>query len=255
MLDVRDKRVFVAGASGVIGQALCRLLVEDGWSVTGTTRSAHKLELLGAIGVEPLLLDALDAGAVLEQVLMAQPEVLVHQLTDLPDGLDPAQMTAALPRNARLRQEGTRNLVAAAAAAGVKRMVAQSIAFAYAPGPTPYREEAPLNLDHSGPTAPAVASLEQQVLAGPFEGVVLRYGKFYGPGTGFDDPASGGPVHVEAAADATRKAMTRGAAGIYNIAEEDGAVSSAKAVQVLGWDPLFRLSPPIQPFETTEGCK
>ena len=97
-------------------------------------------------------------------------------------------MAEALVRNARLREVGTRNLVAAAVAAGAKRMVAQSLAFVYAPGPMPYREDAPLCLDDPvfGETARAVASLEQQVLAAPLTGIVLRYGKLYGPGTGFD---------------------------------------------------------------------
>ena len=173
----------------------------------------------------------------------AQPEIVVHQLTDLPPALEPAKMAEARVRNARIREIGTRNLVAAAAETGVKRMVAQSIAFAYAPGPVPYHEDAPLNLDHPdlGSTARAVASLEHQVLDGPFEGVILRYGKLYGPGTGFDGPPSGGPLHVDAAADAARRAITHGEVGIYNVAEEDGAVSSAKAAVSLGWSPGFRV--------------
>jgi nucleoside-diphosphate-sugar epimerase len=152
-------------------------------------------------------------------------------------------MAEALVRNARLREIGTRNLVAAAVAAGAKRMVAQSLAFVYAPGPTPYREDAPLCLDDPlyGETARAVASLEQQVLAAPLAGIVLRYGKLYGPGTGFDLPASGGPVHVDDAADAARRALTRGETGVFNIAEDDGAVSIRKAADALGWVPGFRL--------------
>lgn len=239
-----NRRIFVAGASGVIGRKLCPMLVNDGWSVVGATRFAEKGTMLRDLGVEPVIADVFDYASLLEIVRRTQPEIVIHQLTDLPPALDPTKMAEARIRNARIRELGTRNLVAAAVGAGVKRMVAQSIAFAYAPGPTPYREDAPLNVDHpdSGATARAVASLEQQVLNAPSEGVVLRYGKLYGPGTGFDRPPSGGPLHVDAAADAARRAVTRGTAGIYNIAEEeDGTVSSAKAATILGWEPGFRV--------------
>ena len=237
------KRIFVAGASGAIGRRLCRLLVNEGWSVIGTTRSLEKVPMLRDLGVEPEIVDVFNEALLLEIVRKAEPEVVVHQLTDLPPALDPAKMAEALVRTDRLREIGTRNLVAAAVAAGVKRMVAQSLAFVYAPGPMPYREDAPLNLDDPvfGATARAVASLEQQVLAAPLTGIVLRYGKLYGPGTGFDLPASDGPLHVDDAADAARRALTRGETGVYNIAEDDGAVSINKAADALGWVPGFRL--------------
>ena len=237
------KKIFVAGASGAIGRRLCRLLVDEGWSVTGTTRTLEKAPMLRDLGVEPAIVDVFNEALLLEVVRHAQPEVVVHQLTDLPPALDPARMADALVRNARLRDVGTRNLIAAAVAAGAKRVVAQSLAFVYAPGPMPYREDAPLCLDDPayGETARAVASLEQQVLAAPLTGIVLRYGKLYGPGTGFDLPASGGPVHVDDAADAARRALTRGETGVYNIAEDDGAVSIKKAADALGWVPGFRL--------------
>lgn len=156
-------------------------------------------------------------------------------------------MAEALVRNARLREIGTRNLIAASVAAGAKRMVAQSLAFVYAPGPMPYREDAPLILDDPdfGESARAVASLERQVAAAALTGIVLRYGKFYGPGTGFDLPPSGSPLHVDDAADAAPRALTRGQAGVYNIAEDDGTVSIQKAVDALGWVPGFRLPKPI----------
>lgn len=238
-----DKTIFVAGASGVIGRRLCRLLVDDGWAVIGTTRSPDKAPDLRAIGVEPVVLDVFDAASLTDSVRAARPRVVIHQLTDLPDALDPAQMAAARIRNARIRELGTRNLVAAAVAAGARRMIAQSIAFAYAPGPMPYREDSPLNLDDpvSGLTARAVASLEAQVLSAPFEGIVLRYGKLYGAGTGFDAPPAGGPLHVDAAADAARRAVSHGTPGIYNVTEEDGTVSSEKAARLLGWQPDFRI--------------
>lgn len=238
-----DKRVFLAGATGAIGRRLCRVLVNDGWFVVGTTRSPEKAPLLRQLGVEPVIVDVFDADLLLELVRKSQAAVVVHQLTDLPPALDPARMVDALVRNARLREIGTSNLIAAAAASGVRRMVAQSISFAYAPGPMPFAEDAPLNVDDPGfgATVRAVASLEQQTLAAPFTGVVLRYGKLYGPGTGFDSAPVGGPLHVDEAADAARLALTRGAAGIYNVAEEDGAVSNRKAADGLGWAPGFRL--------------
>lgn len=199
--------------------------------------------MLRGLGVEPVVVDVFNESLLFEMVRKAEPEIVVHQLTDLPPALDPTRMAEALVRNARLREIGTRNLVAAAAAAGATRMVAQSLAFVYAPGPMPYREEAPLFLDDAafGETARAVASLEQQVLNAPFTGIVLRYGKLYGPGTGFELAPSEGPLHVDDAADAARRALTRGAAGIYNIAEDDGTVSITKAADALGWIPGFRL--------------
>ncbi len=233
---VMMKRIFVAGASGAIGRRLCRLLIANGWQVTGTTRSAEKVSDLRALGVEPVIVDVFDAALLHRIVADAQPEIVIHQLTDLPPALDPAKMAEASIRNTRLRDLGTRNLLAAAVAANVKRMVAQSISFAYAPGPLPYHEDAPLNVEARG-----VASLEQQVLTAPLIGIVLRYGKFYGPGGGIDNPPSGGPVHVDAAADAARRALTCRTPGIYNVAEDDGTVSIAKATEELGWQPDFRI--------------
>jgi len=235
------ERVFLAGAAGVIGRRLCPMLLADGWEVVGTTRSVDKVPLLRAMGVIPVIVDVFDALALRAAVVDARPGIIVHQLTDLPPGLDPAQMAAARPRNARLREVGTRHLLLAAAAAGVRRLVAQSVAFAYASGPLPYREDAPLaTAGEADFTVRGVVSLEQQMLHAPLEGIVLRFGKFYGPGTGFDTPASAVPVHVDAAADATRRALTRGAPGIYNVAERDGTVDSGKAVEALGWRADFR---------------
>ncbi|HEX7382080.1 MAG TPA: NAD(P)-dependent oxidoreductase [Nevskiaceae bacterium] len=236
------ERAFVAGASGVIGRALCRLMVADGWQVFGTTRSAEKVQVLRELGVEPVVVDVYDAAKLRLAVCDARPSAVVHQLTALPDGLDPKQMAAALERNARIRIEGTRNLVAATVAARAPRLIAQSLAFVYAPGPRPYHEEAPLAVDDAayGETARAVASLEAQVLEAPLKGIVLRYGKLYGPGTGFDAAPAGGPVHVEDAALAAYKALRCGAAGVYNIAENDGTVAIDKAAKLLGWTPTWR---------------
>jgi len=234
--------IFLAGASGAIGRRLSPMLVADGWQVIGSTRSSERAAMLRDLGVEPVAVDVFDAASLQDALSDVRPAVVIHQLTDLPPALDPGQMPSAVIRNGRIRDEGTRNLVAAAEAAGAGRLVAQSIAFAYAPGPLPYREEAPLKLDdpQSGPTARAVASLEAQVLGASMPGVVLRYGRLYGPGTGFDGPsAAGTPLHVDAAAHAARLAASGGEAGIYNVAEDDGTVSSDKAAS-LGWAADFR---------------
>jgi nucleoside-diphosphate-sugar epimerase len=241
-----EHRVLVAGAGGVVGRRLCRLLLDDGWHVIGTTRSSDRAAELRALGVEPVIVDVYNADALSRVVVAAEVNVVVHQLTDLPPGLDPSRMAEARKRNARLREVGTRNLVAAAVAGGAKRLIAQSVAFAYAPGTIPYREDSPLNVaaekDVDAMSARAVASLEQQVLGAQLVGIVLRYGRLYGPGTGFDGPAPGGPLHVDAAADAARRAMTRGTHGVYNIAQNDGTVSSAKAQTELGWRDDFRIA-------------
>src|ERR1700744_3259981 len=136
--------VFVAGATGVIGRRLVPLLVADGWRVVGTTRSPEKAGLVSDLGAVPAIVDVFDAEALATAVVATAPAIVIHQLTDLPAGLDPAKMVKATARNARIRDEGTRNLVAAAAQAGVSRLIAQSVAFAYAEGPLPYGEDAPL---------------------------------------------------------------------------------------------------------------
>lgn len=238
-------RVFVAGAGGAVGRRMCRLLVDDGYTVIGTTRKPERMGALESLGVTPVVVDVFDSALLHSVVVAAKPDVVVHQLTDLPPGLDPRLMPEARARNARLREIGTRNLVSAAIAAQAKHFVAQSIAFAYAPGAMPYDETAPLNVasadESAALTARAVASLEQQVLDGPFVATVLRYGRLYGPGTGFEAPQGSGPVHVDAAADAARRAIRRERQGVFNVAEEDGTVSSANARAALDWDPAFRI--------------
>ena len=240
-----NNRVFIAGASGAIGRPLCRLLVDDGWAVVGTTRSPDRAAALQEIGVIPVVVDVFDGPTLRRIVAESGADVIIHQLTDLPPALDPTKMAEARVRNARVREVGTRNLLVAAVASGVKRMVAQSIAFAYAPGPMPYDEAWPLNVaatdDASAVTARAAASLEQQVLGAPLVGIVLRYGRLYGPGTGFDNRPRGGPLHVDAAADAARRAITRGMPGVYNVAENDGTLSTLKAERELEWRSSFRI--------------
>lgn len=240
-----SKRLFLAGASGAIGRCLAPLLVADGWRVFGTTRSASKVAMLRDLGVEPVVVDVFDEAMLRGVVADCQPEIVMHQLTDLPYALDASEMAEALVRNARLRDEGTRNLVAAAVHAGAKRLIAQSIAFIYADGKLPHKEEDPLLAETDpvyGGTVTGVMSLERQVLSAPLDGIVLRYGMLYGPGTGFDIPGSPGSVHVAAAAKAAELAIRRATPGIYNITESDGAVSSTKAMTTLGWSADWRMA-------------
>jgi nucleoside-diphosphate-sugar epimerase len=235
--------VFVAGATGAIGRRLVPLLRDAGHNVTGITRSPDKAAALQTLGVRAEVVDVYDARALLRAMAAAYPDVVIHQLTDLPQTLDLAARPAEFEANARVRIEGTTNLMAAAIVTGARRMVAQSIAFAYRPKADPHVESDPL--DESGPrlnTVRAVMSLEEKVLNTPgIDGVVLRYGRFYGPGTWYPAPASAGFIHVDAAAHAALLAATRGAPGVYNIAEDDGAVSIEKARRELEFDPGFRI--------------
>jgi nucleoside-diphosphate-sugar epimerase len=236
--------VFVAGASGVIGRPLLRLLRAAGHAVTGSTRSPGKAFEIEALGARAAVVDAFDAAALERAVATTRPDVVVHQLTDLPDVLDPARRAAALERNARLRIEGTRNLVAAARAAGARRMVAQSIAFVYAAGPGPRREGDPLDQSEAQRrTIEGVLALEHAVLNAPgIDGLVLRYGRLYGPGTWFAQAGGPGALTTDAAAHAALLAISRGSPGVYNIAEDDGAYSIDKARRELGFDPAFRVT-------------
>lgn len=246
MAGAGESRVFVAGATGVIGRVLCPMLIAEGWRVVGTTRRADQVAPLAAQEIDPVVVDVFDADRLRAAVVRARPRALVHLVTDLPDRWDPALRDAALRRTARVREAGTRNLVDAAVAAGVEVMVAQSIAFVYAPGPWPHEETDPLDVDATDPgtalTARAVRVLEDLVCGGPFRGVVLRFGLLYGPGTWTSAPSPGGPVHVDAAADAACRALRLDAAGIYNVAEPDGTVSVTKAMRELGWRPGVRFT-------------
>jgi nucleoside-diphosphate-sugar epimerase len=234
-------RILIAGASGVIGRALVKLLVASGHAVTGTTRSPARTAAIRAAGATPLVLNVFDAQPLADALAATRPEVVVHQLTDLPDRLEPSGLVEALARNARIRTEGTRNLVAAAVRAGTRRLVAQSIAWAYAPGTEPHHEDDPLDVSAEGirgVTVRGVAELERLVTSVPrIDGLVLRYGQVYGPGTWSAGPSGSAPVHIGAAARAAALAVARGLPGIYNIVEDGGSASNAKARVQLGWDP------------------
>lgn len=181
-------RVFVAGATGVLGSRIVPLLVAAGHTVAGMTRSASKANLLRTMGAEPVVCDAYDREGVVQAVAVFAPDLVLHELTDLPDTLE--ELPANRDANARMRLAGTDNLIEAAASSGCRRFVAQSVAWAVPPGKG----------------ADAVAHLENATLA--FGGVVLRYGQFYGPGTFYPDVLPDEPrVHVDTAARLTVAAL------------------------------------------------
>ncbi len=230
-------RILVAGAAGVIGRQLVPMLIEAGHQVTGITRSSERAEWLRSRGGEAAVVDAYDADSLRVVVAAARPDVVIHQLTDLAAGFGPGQLRA----NTRLREVGTRNLVDATVAAGARRLVAQSGAWLYAPGPLPHCETDPLKDPAEAPddlTLPGVLELERMVMrTAGIDGIVLRYGFLYGPGTARETPGEGPSVHVAAAAWAAALAVDRGPAGIYNIVDDGGSVSNRAAREVLGWRP------------------
>lgn len=181
-------RILVAGATGVIGVRIVPLLVAAGHVVGGLTRSAEKAGMLRDAGAEPIVCDVYDRERLIELVTAFGPDAVIHELTDLPDDL--AEVRGSAAANARIRTEGTANLIAAARAAGTTRLLAQSIAWDLPPGVG----------------ADAVAQLERAVQ--DVDGTVLRYGQFYGPGTYHpDEPPEPPRVHLDRAARATIEAL------------------------------------------------
>jgi len=239
-------RIFVAGASGAVGQPLVRRLAEAGHEPTGMTRTPAKAARLRELGAEPVVADALDREAVMAAVAAARPEVVVHQMTAIADMK--RNLDASFVLTNRLRTEGTDHLLAAARAVGAHRFVAQSFApWSYKrEGGQGKAEDAPLETDppkHVEETLAAIRHLEAAVTgAEDLEGIVLRYGGFYGPGTGlardgdmaemvvkgrFPVVGDGGGVwslvHIEDAAAATVAAIERGRPGVYNVADDEPA--------------------------------
>ena len=239
-------RVFVAGATGAIGRQLVPLLVEAGHQVTGMTRSRDKVNLLRELGAEPTVADALDAEQVADAVATARPDVIVHQLTSI-GPLDMRHFDRAFALTNRLRTEGTDHLLSAGQAVGVKRFVAQSFFAAYErTGSRVKSEDEPF-----GTTAPkemrqtvaAIKHVEDAVRAATWtDGIVLRYGGFYGPGTSLGPggeqteavrqgkfPLAGNGegvwsfIHIADAAQATLAAVERGRPGVYNIVDDEPA--------------------------------
>lgn len=173
-------KILVAGATGVIGRSLLPILVREGHEVFGMTRNEASKNAISGMGASPLVADALDRQSVIDSLREARPEIVIHQLTSLSN--------YSLEDNARIRTLGTRNLVDASQAAGVRRMIAQSISWTYEPGHHPATEEVPLDLEAPQPrktTVDGVLALEQAAAEMP-EYVILRYGLLYGPGTWYD---------------------------------------------------------------------
>lgn len=237
--------ILVAGATGVVGRPLVRILATRGHRVFAMSRKPGRVQELWRAGAIPVTQDVFDADGLDRALRAIRPAVVVHQLTDLALLRDPQRLEEALVNNARLRKTGTSNLVAAAVAAGVAFIVAQSIAWVYRPGAEPYDEAAPLDLHAPGMlgvSVEGVAVLERLVRETTgIRGCVLRYGQLYGPGTGSDDDVGKQvPLHVEAAAWAAVLAVEKQAVGIYNVADPNGHVSTDKVRRDLGWSESLR---------------
>ncbi|WP_276355460.1 NAD-dependent epimerase/dehydratase family protein [Cohnella caldifontis] len=234
-------KIFVAGATGAIGRLLLPKLVQAGHEVVGMTHAAERGELIRAFGAKAVVADAYDRDGVRAAVADVRPDVVIHQLTSLGEW--------NLEENARIRIEGTRHLVYAARAAGVKRMIAQSIAWAYEPGEVPATEDVPLDLGATSPrkrTIDGVAALENAVAEMPHS-VILRYGMLYGPGTWYEAggtvaesvrnrelPATDGVrsfLHVEDAANAALLALDW-PDGPVNVADDEPAAGTE-------WLPIY----------------
>jgi nucleoside-diphosphate-sugar epimerase len=241
-------KVFVAGASGAIGKQLLPRLVQSGHQVVGMTRSAEKAELVRGLGAEPVVADALDADQVARAVTEAAPEAIVHELTALTGALRMGKPDRNFATTNRLRSAGTDHLLAAGEAAGVKRFLAQSFCgwpYARTGGPVKSEEDPldPQPVASMRETFGAIRHLEEAVTGAEWtEGIVLRYGGFYGPGTSL---APGGEnaemilkrrfpvvgdgagvwsfVHIGDAAEATVAALERGQRGIYNVVDDEPA--------------------------------
>jgi nucleoside-diphosphate-sugar epimerase len=241
-------KIFVAGATGALGRQLVPQLAAKGHEVVGMTRSADKQDLVRSLGARPAVADALDPDAVAQAVAQAEPDVIVHQLTALSGDFDMRHIGEFLEVTNRLRTEGTDHLLAAGRAVGIRRFVAQSYAgwpFARTGGPVKTEED---ELDPTPPDAmrdglDAIRYLEAAVTGVTWtEGVVLRYGGFYGPGTGMtrggeqaqliekrkwpvvgDGGGVWSFVHIEDAATGTVEAIEHGSPGVYNVVDDDPA--------------------------------
>jgi nucleoside-diphosphate-sugar epimerase len=264
-------KVFVAGATGALGRVLVPQLVAGGHEVVGLTRTPSKQDLLRRLGARPAVADALDPDAVARAVAEAEPEVIVHQLTALSRSIDMRHLERDFAETNQLRTEGTDHLLAAGRAVGVRRFVAQSFAgWPSARTGGPVKTEAD-PLDPAPPAGlrtmlDALRHLEDAVTgAGWTEGVVLRYGGFYGPGTSFGVKPEGEHValirkrkfpvvgsgagmwsfiHIEDAATATVAAIEHGERGIYNVVDDEPAPVSVwlpAAAETLGAKPPRRL--------------
>ncbi|HEY5357908.1 MAG TPA: NAD(P)-dependent oxidoreductase [Streptosporangiaceae bacterium] len=236
-------RVLVAGATGAVGQQLVPALVAAGHQVIGTTRSPAKVDRLRSAGAQPVVVDGLDALAVGEAVARVEPEVIIHEMTAIPGLLSLRHLDRAFAVTNALRTRGTDHLLAAAAAAGVPRVIVQSFAGwpSMREGSPVKTEEDPLDPDpprEQRETLAAIGYLERAVTGAPLEGIVLRYGLLYGPGASEEFVAlirrrripvigEGSGIwsflHVADAAAATVAAVHRGSPGLYNVTDDEPA--------------------------------
>lgn len=243
-------KVFVAGATGAIGKQLVPMLIEGGHEVTGMTRTAAKTDLISSLGAQPAVADALDPEAVAQAVAESEPEVVIHELTAIDLSSFSRSIDKQFAETNRLRTEGIDHLLAAAKATGARRFIAQSFAgwpYKRVGGPVK-SEEDPLDDNPPKPvreTLGAIRHLEAAVTgAEGIEGIALRYGGFYGPGTSLalDPPGEQTQmvrkrrfpivgngagvwslVHIRDAAAATFAAIDQGAPGVYNVVDDDPA--------------------------------
>lgn len=264
-------KIVVAGAAGAIGRPLVAALIAAGHSVVGLTRSAAKADTISKMGAQPVVADGLDAAAVGAAMRSAEPDVVIHEMTDLGGTSDLRHFDRTFAASNRLRTEGTDLLLAAAREAGARRFIAQSYCgWPYARVGGAVKTEADA-LDPDPPaqlraTLQAIRYLEERVTASSKpDGIVLRYGSFYGPGTGMLDPvmtkeirhrrvpligngaATWSFVHVDDAAAATVRAIDRGRPGnIYNIVDDEPAEVRTwlpALAESLGAKPPFHLLP------------
>ncbi|HET6933219.1 MAG TPA: NAD(P)-dependent oxidoreductase [Candidatus Angelobacter sp.] len=248
-------KIFVAGGTGAIGRPLIAQLLAKGHAVVALTRSPEKAQDLAEQGIEPAVADVFDPDAIKTVVLRTQPEIVIEELTSLPRTYTRQSMTAAAALNNRIRLEGGANVLAAAQAAGVRRYLRQSVAFYAIPGSELADEDTPLAFSASPAIAAGareISELEHRLLENSnIEGIALRYGFFYGPGTWFNRdgdvarqvgqqqfPIVGNGegvwswLHIEDAAIATVAAVEQGNPGIYLIAND-------QPLAVREWLPAF----------------
>jgi nucleoside-diphosphate-sugar epimerase len=248
-------RVLLAGSTGAVGRPLVLQLVAAGHRVVGLTRSPDKIAALKNAGAEAEVCDVFDRDRLMAVARAAAPDSVIHQLTDLPSAMDPGRLADIYERNNRVRREGTRNLLDAAASAGARRFVVQSMASWYEPTGGPIKTEVdPLWTNAPEPLGTAVRTvdeMERRVLREAEVGIVLRYGAFYGPRTwyaadgeiarrmhsrGFPIIGRGDGImsfiHVEDAASAALAALAAPASAIYNVADDEPAAAAV-------WMPIY----------------
>ena len=240
-------RIFLAGGTGVVGRPLVPRLVADGHHVTAITRRPDRVSQLEAQGAEAVVCDILDTARLPDVVKAAAPDVVLQHLTDLPPDLNPRNLKKAYEANDRVRGEGSRNLLAASESAGARRYIAQNVCFFYAPvGPPIVDEDAPLWTDAPEPFGSSVrlhVEMERRIVENVnLEGLVLRYGFWYGPGTSLAPdgytarevrrrryPVVGAGtgtqsfIHMDDVVETTVLALERGAPGVYNVVDDDPA--------------------------------